>query len=188
MPKTHPVRYLLPIVLCAMGTVAVAEPTGAPVRHPIPGSDFPIAQAVEIPAGNALVYVSGQVPTLVNPEVARDSVAAWGDTRVQTTNVLVRIEEILERLGLGMGDVVKMQVFLVGDPALEGRMDFRGFMQAYSDFFGTEMQPRLPARSVMQVAGLVNPGWLVEIEVVAVRPPAATTATGEEPGGVAAPD
>jgi enamine deaminase RidA (YjgF/YER057c/UK114 family) len=152
------------------GTLA-AEP--APIRYPIPGADFPIAQAVEIPAGHSLVYVSGQVPSLVNPDADRNSVAAWGDTRVQTTNVLVRIEGILESLDLAMSDVVKMQVFLVGDPGLEGRMDFRGFMQGYSEFFGTESQPNLPARSVMQIAGLVNPGWLVEIEVVAVRRPGA---------------
>lgn len=152
-----------------LSTGQVMAESGAPIRHPIPGADFPIAQAVEIPPGNSLVYVSGQVPTLINPEADRASVAAWGDTRVQTTNVLVRIQEILERLELGMGDVVKMQVFLVGDPALEGRMDFRGFMQAYSEFFGTDEQPNLPARSVMEVAALVNPGWLVEIEVVAVR-------------------
>ena len=170
MPMSRSVRYLLPLALGGFCWGVLAEPLEPPVRYPIPGSDFPIAQAVEIPPGHALVYVSGQVPSLVNPEAARDSVAAWGDTRVQTTNVLVRIEEILERLDLGMGDVVKMQVFLVGDPALEGRMDFRGFMQAYSEFFGTAAQPNLPARSVMQVAGLVNPGWLVEIEVVAVRP------------------
>lgn len=151
----------------SMGQV-VAQ-AGEPIRYPIPGADFPIAQVVEIPPGNSLIYVSGQVPSLVNPEADRASVAAWGDTRVQTTNVLVRIQEILERLELGMGDVVKMQVFLVGDPGLEGRMDFRGFMQAYSEFFGTDEQPNLPARSVMEVAALVNPGWLVEIEVVAVR-------------------
>ncbi|WP_315923441.1 hypothetical protein [Mesorhizobium sp. SP-1A] len=41
-----------------------------------------------------------------------------------------------------MGNVVKMQVFLVGDPS----------------------------RSVVQVAGLASPGFLVEIEVTAVRP------------------
>ena len=37
------------------------------------------------------------------------------------------------------------------------------------EFFGTAAQPNLPTRSVMQVAGLVAPGWLVEIEVMAVR-------------------
>lgn len=157
--------------LCLQPMALRADEPSAPIRYPIPESDFPIALAVEIPPDHSLVYVSGQVPTLVNPEADRSSVAAWGDTRVQTTNVLVRIEEILRGLRLGMDDVVKMQVFLVGDPALDGRMDFRGFMQAYVEFFGTEDQPNLPARSVMQVAALVNPGWLVEIEVVAARPP-----------------
>jgi enamine deaminase RidA (YjgF/YER057c/UK114 family) len=166
--------WWIPLVLAGLClqpiAMQAAEPS-APIRYPIPNGNFPIALAVEIPPGHSLVYVSGQVPTLVNPEADRSSVAAWGDTRVQSTNVLVRIEEILRDLRLGMDDVVKMQVFLVGDPALEGRMDFRGFMQAYVEFFGTEAQPNLPARSVMQVAGLANPGWLVEIEVVAVRPP-----------------
>ncbi|MDP1293871.1 Rid family hydrolase, partial [Klebsiella variicola] len=70
---------------------------------------------------------------------------------------------------LGLGDVVKMQVFLVGDPAKGGKMDFDGFMAAYREFYGTATQPNLPARSVMQVAGLVVPCWLVEIEVIAAR-------------------
>lgn len=61
-------------------------------------------------------------------------------------------------------------MFLVGDPAKEGKMDFAGFMEGYTQFFGTEEQPNLPARSVFQVAGLANPGYLVEIEVIAVRP------------------
>jgi enamine deaminase RidA (YjgF/YER057c/UK114 family) len=43
-------------------------------------------------------------------------------------------------------------------------------MEGYTQFFGTEAQPNLPARSVVQVAGLANPGFLVEIEVTAVRP------------------
>jgi enamine deaminase RidA (YjgF/YER057c/UK114 family) len=71
---------------------------------------------------------------------------------------------------LGMGDIVKMQAFLVGDPAKGGKLDFEGFMQGYTQFFGTPAQPNLPARSAMQVAALANPGFLVEIEVTAVRP------------------
>ncbi len=79
--------------------------------------------------------------------------------------MLKRIQSVLGDVGLTMGDVVKMQVFLVGDPNNGGRMDFAGFMEGYTQFFGTKEQPNIP-----QVAGLVNPGWLVEIEVVAVRP------------------
>ena len=44
------------------------------------------------------------------------------------------------------------------DPAKGGRMDFEGFMQGYTQFFGTPAQPHLPVRSAMQVAALANPG------------------------------
>jgi enamine deaminase RidA (YjgF/YER057c/UK114 family) len=140
------------------------------VRHPIPGSTFPIALATEIPANMTVVYVSGQVPSVVDETADPNSIAAFGNTETQTVTVLEKIADILTSLDLTMSDVVKMQVFLVGDPDLEGKMDFEGFMAGYTQFFGTETQPNLPARSAMQVAGLVNPGWLVEIEVAAVRP------------------
>ncbi|GAB4383663.1 MAG: RidA family protein [Elainellaceae cyanobacterium] len=165
------------MLLVAIG-LAVAFLTATPtrtiaqeiVRHPIPNSTFPIALAVELPTDATLVYVSGQVPPVVDPNADPNSIAAFGDTTTQTVSVLERIQGILTDLGLSMSDVVKMQAFLVGDPSLDGRMDFEGFMEGYTQFFGTEEQPNLPARSTMQVAGLVNPGWLVEIEVVAVRP------------------
>ena len=139
------------------------------IRHPIPDSDFPIAQAVEIPADSTLVYLSGQVPTVIDETAEASTLAAFGDTEAQTVSVLEKIDGILTSLDLTMSDVVKMQVFLVGDPAMDDKMDFAGFMSGYTQFFGTEEQPNLPSRSAMQVAGLVNPGWLVEIEVVALR-------------------
>jgi enamine deaminase RidA (YjgF/YER057c/UK114 family) len=68
-----------------------------------------------------------------------------------------------------MSHLVKLQVFLVGDPALGGRMDNEGFSRAYAEFFGTPEQPHLVTRTRVQVVGLVNPGWLVEIDAIAVR-------------------
>jgi enamine deaminase RidA (YjgF/YER057c/UK114 family) len=65
-----------------------------------------------------------------------------------------------------MADVVKMQVFLVHDA--RAPMDFKAFMEGYTQFFGGS-QPNLPARSVVGIAALANPGFLVEIEVVAVK-------------------
>ncbi|MEB3355257.1 MAG: RidA family protein [Synechococcales bacterium] len=152
--------------------LALAHPSVAQeiIRYPIPNSTFPIARAVELPPDVRLVYVSGQVPPVVNADAPGDSIEAFGDTKTQTVGVLERIQVILTDVGLTMGDVVKMQVFLVGDPNNGGMMDFAGFMEGYTQFFGTEEQPNLPARSTMQVAGLVNPGWLVEIEVTAVKP------------------
>ncbi|MFC0386052.1 RidA family protein [Muricoccus vinaceus] len=139
------------------------------VRHRTPGSNFPIAMAVEVPPGATTVMVSGMVPPVADAAAPRNSLASFGDTRTQTAGVLSRIEASLKSIGLSLGDVVRMQVFLVGDPGRGGRMDFDGFMAAYTEHFGTPAQPNLPARSVMQVAGLVNPGWLVEIEVTAAR-------------------
>lgn len=167
MPGKHQRGLVLAAVLSMMAGAASAADV---VRHPLPNSSFPIALAVEVPVGKTVVYVSGTVPPMIDDKAAKDSVAAFGDTKTQTVGVLKAIEGNLKRLGLAMGDVVKMQVFLVGDPGNGGKLDFAGFMGGYTQFFGTQAQPNLPARSVVQVAALINPGWLVEIEVTAVRP------------------
>lgn len=158
-----------PALLATLLLAAAPAAAQDVVRHRTPGSNFPIAMAVEVPAGATTVMVSGMVPAVADANAPRNSLAAFGDTRAQTVSVLTRIEASLRSIGLSLADVVRMQVFLVGDPGRGGRMDFEGFMAAYTEYFGTAAQPNLPARSVMQVAGLVNPGWLVEIEVTAVR-------------------
>jgi enamine deaminase RidA (YjgF/YER057c/UK114 family) len=48
-------------------------------------------------------------------------------------------------------------------------MDFDGMMKAYRKFFGTAEQPNKPARVTMQVAALVGPGMMCEIEVQAAK-------------------
>lgn len=150
--------------------LACALPASAEViRHKTPNSTFPILRASETTAGTATVYLSGMVPKVADESAAEGTVARYGDTETQTVSVLKTIEATLKDLGLTMGDVFKMQVFLVA-PEGEKTMDFAGFMKGYTQFFGTEAQPNLVSRSVMQVAGLVDPGWLVEIEVTAARP------------------
>ena len=123
---------------------------------------------VEVPPGSRLVYVSGTVPEVADASAPQGSVARYGDTAAQTRSVLRRIEALLREHRLTLRDVVMMRVFLVAPPG-QPRMDFAGMMTAYREFFGTPEQPERPARSTMQVAGLVDPGWLVEIEVTAAR-------------------
>ena len=156
------IRTLLLVAALSMAGAARAEV----VRHPIPNSTFPIAQAVEVKGPVTTYYVSGQVPPAVNKDADPQSLAAYGDVTTQTVGVLTRIKAILEGLGLTMADVVKMQVFLVHSPTAP--MDFGAFMKGYTQFFGGS-QPNLPARSVLGVASLANPGFLVEIEVIAVK-------------------
>ena len=154
------------LLLAALSAVTPAGALAEVIRDPIPNSTFPIAQSVQVSGNVVTTYVSGQVPPVVNKDADPQSVAAYGDTKAQTVGVLSRIKGILEGLGLSMGDVVKMQVFLVHTPA--SPMDFKAFMEGYTQFFGGS-QPNLPARSVLGVASLANPGFLVEIEVIAVK-------------------
>lgn len=137
------------------------------IRYKSASPSSPIAAAVEVPAGMSTIYLSGQVPPVVNTTVPANSIEAFGDTKTQTIGVLTRIKASLAELGLTLKDVVKVQVFLVADPKL-GKMDFAGFSEGYAQFFGGE-QASLNARSTMAVSGLVNPGWLVEIEVTTAK-------------------
>jgi enamine deaminase RidA (YjgF/YER057c/UK114 family) len=148
----------------AFATLALA-PLAAPaqntlIRVPLPnGSTFPISQGVWV--GNTL-YLSG----MLDPDLGKTPVR---DTKTQTLGAIQNIQKALAGQKLTLGDVVMMHVYLAPEPA-SGKMDFPGFMAAYSQFFGTKEQPNKPARSAMQVAALAAPTGLVEIEVIAVKP------------------
>jgi enamine deaminase RidA (YjgF/YER057c/UK114 family) len=116
-----------------------------------------------------LIHHSGLTPAPANPKAEVGTAEYYGDTETQALSVFNRMKKSLNGMGLGFADVVKMTAFLVGDPALGGKMDFAGFMKAYSKYFGTEEQPNKPARSAVQVAGLVRPGMFIEIEVIVAR-------------------
>ena len=161
-------KIILSCALVLIGFSAYADVT----RHALPNnSTFPISRAVEVSAGTVLIYHSGTVPGPVNPDAERGSREYYGDTETQALNVFGRMEESFKELDVGFGDIIKMTVLLVGDPELDGRMDFGGFMKAYTQYFGTEEQPNKPARAAFQIAGLAGgPNMLIEIEVVIARP------------------
>ena len=153
----------LPLLAVALmvSLTASAENTK---RIPLPASqnpsnaDLPIAAAVW--AGDTL-YMSGWL----DPDMKTHT-----DTTSQTVGLIKDIQKFLESQKLTLGDVVMMHVYLGGDPAKEGKMDFSGMMAGYSQFFGTKEQPNKPARTTVQV---VLPsgvrGALIEIDLVAVR-------------------
>ena len=139
-------------------------------RLPLPdGNDFPISSAVTVKAGDDTYFLSGALAPVINKDAPKGTVAAYGDTETQTVGALNSIKATLARLGLTMSDVVKMTIFMVGDPAKDNKMDFAGMMTGYKQFFGTAEQPNKPSRSAVQVAALAAPGALIEIEVIAAK-------------------
>jgi enamine deaminase RidA (YjgF/YER057c/UK114 family) len=128
-------KMMKPATLFSLGAVflsaVVADPCVAEVvRYPIPNSTFPIAQAVKVTGDATTYYISGQVPPVVSKDAEPNTPQAYGDTKTQTIGALTKIKAILEGFGLGMGDVVKMQVFLVHDA--RAPMDFKAFMEGYT--------------------------------------------------------
>jgi enamine deaminase RidA (YjgF/YER057c/UK114 family) len=149
----------------ALGGIAAAQ-SGTAVKH-IQTGTAAIASAVWV--GDTL-YVSGQLPSPVTAAVPdKGTAAVWGDTKTQAASVFGKIEALLKEQGLGMGDVVMMHVYMLGDPANGGKLDFAGMNAVYSQFFGTKEQPNKPARSTVQVAALAAPGPLLEVEVIGVK-------------------
>jgi enamine deaminase RidA (YjgF/YER057c/UK114 family) len=128
-----------------------------------------IASAVFVPAGSDTLYVSGMTPPVIDPAAPKGTKASYGDTKTQTLGVLAKLSDALKAQGMTLGDAVMMRVYLVGDPDMGGKMDFAGMMAAYTTMFGTADQPNKPARVTMQVASLVGPGQLVEIELQAAK-------------------
>jgi enamine deaminase RidA (YjgF/YER057c/UK114 family) len=156
------------VLLCCLFAFAGRTFADDVTRTPLVGSDFPISAAVTVRGDLDLVFVSGALPQVANKDAPKGTAAAYGNMETQTVSAINSIKGTLARLGLGLGDVVKMTVFMVAEK--DNKLDFPGLMAGYTQFFGTKEQPNKPARSAVQVAALVAPGALVEIEVIAARP------------------
>jgi enamine deaminase RidA (YjgF/YER057c/UK114 family) len=155
-------KILLAIITLSIYVMDTTPARAADIARVSAGA-FPISSLVIVPPGSALIYISGTTAEPPSPG------APLGDTKVQTVSALKRVQELLKDHGAGLGDIVMMRVFLVGDPALGGKMDFAGMMAGYSQFFGTPDQPNKPSRTTVQVAGLAAPGAMVEIEAQAAK-------------------
>jgi reactive intermediate/imine deaminase len=113
-----------------------------------PGGSYSHAMA----ATGEVVMVAGQVG------VDADGTLAGPDAEAQARQAYRNLVAVLEAAGAGPGDVIKLTTFLTdaADAAAVGR--------ARGEFF----EAPYPASSVVVVAGLLQPDWVVEIEAVAV--------------------
>lgn len=99
------------------------------------------------------IYVSGTVAT-----DADGYVVAMGDPYGQTRYIFQKIAAALSELDASLSDVVRTRMFVTDMTAWEeiGR--------AHGEFFGDIR----PAASMVEVSGLIDPDYLVEVEVDAV--------------------
>ncbi len=136
-------------IRCSRLPLGMAQSGDGVKRIPLPppNQDFPISGAVIVPPGYETIYVSGTVPQAINPK-ASSAAEKYGDTKTQTISVMKQIQTMLEKQHLSMGDVVMMHVYLTGDPAKGGQMDFAGMMAGYTQFASaprsSPTSPRVP--------------------------------------------
>ena len=166
----------LAVATCTMltlpGAAMAADAKSAIVRHANAPPGL-ILQGVTVPAGAKMLYLSGQLAAPIDPASktppAQLTIADFGDTKTQTISVFTKIKAILAAQGYAMSDIIKLTVFVAGDPKLGGKMDFAGMNDAFKMYFGTAENPNTVARSTVQVAALAGPAFLVEIEATAAK-------------------
>ncbi len=113
-------------------------------------SDFAsYSDLVAVDGPGRWIHVAGQVGMDADGKVE-------GDLEAQTNATLDHIERILGKVGAGLGDVVKITVYLTSFD------DYGAFSKVRAERFGD----KLPASAAIGVAGLLL-GAEVEIEAVA---------------------
>jgi enamine deaminase RidA (YjgF/YER057c/UK114 family) len=111
------------------------------------------AQAVRVEGGRTLLYIAGQVA------YDRDGgVAHAGDFEAQARAALQAVKDQVEAGGGTLKDIVKVNTYLTD---IRHRAQFGPIRE---EFFGKKM----PAHTLVAVAALAQPEFLIEIEAVAV--------------------
>jgi 2-iminobutanoate/2-iminopropanoate deaminase len=156
----------------AIGAFALAaSPASAEVDRVKGNPNALILDGVTVSADMEFFILSGQLPSPIDPARPMSDVKTleeMGDTKTQTISTLNKIKALLAKRGYEMSDLVKLSLFVAADPRL-GKMDFAGVNEGFRQFFGTAENPNTVARSTFQVAGLVGPHFLIEIEAIAVK-------------------
>lgn len=162
------VKRILPVALALAG-MGLAAPATAQVTKYQSNPASPILDGAEVKAGTDLFFLSGQLASPIDP--TKKEIKGFedlGDTKTQTISALTKIKALLESKGYTLGDLVKLTLFVAGDPKT-GKLDFAGANAGFLQFFKTAENPTTVARSTFQVAALAGPYFLIEIEGIAAK-------------------
>ena len=121
-----------------------------PDTMPAPASRY--SQLVEVPGGSRLVVLSGQVG--LHPDGSTPD-----DFEGQAEQVFANIMAGLAAVGMGPADLVRLNSYVT-------RAGDVGKLRAIRDRF---MDGNQCASTLVVVAALAAPGWLVEIEAIAAQ-------------------
>lgn len=159
------------VPLAALTASLLPTAAGAQVTRINRNPKAVILEAAKVGAGTEMIFLSGQLASPLDPKktmAEATTIEDYGDTKTQTISTLNKIKEILATQGYAMSDIIKLTLFVAADPKL-GKLDFAGAQEGYKMFFGTAENPNLVARSTFQVAALVAPQFLIEIEAIAAK-------------------
>jgi enamine deaminase RidA (YjgF/YER057c/UK114 family) len=84
-----------------------------------------------------------------------------GDAYGQTKFIIQKIEKVLQRAGASLKDVVRTRMFVTDISR------WQEYGKAHGEFFAAI----LPCTSMIEVKGLIDPEYLIEIEATAVMNP-----------------
>lgn len=103
-----------------------------------------------------LVYIAGQVSSDASGKLVGE-----GDFEAQAERVFANVKLAVEAAGATMADIVKMNTYIVAavDPA-----DVPKMRAVRGRYFGSGTPP---ASTLVYVSRLAQPGWMIEVEVVA---------------------
>jgi len=118
----------------------------------LPAYEAVFAHGVEVPAGARTIYVSGQVG------VDKDGKTVDDEFEPQCRQAIANVEAVLGAAGMALANTVKVNVYLTRREDIPRLRDMRANHLAVA-----------PAVTVVLVAGLHDPAWLVEIEAVAAE-------------------